>query len=136
MPSRIENVADASISTATIIAVVDDDFRILESLESLLESAGYTAVTFPSGMEFLQSGTVQTARCLVTDIRMPNIDGLELYRRVKRQRPELPVIYMTAHYDADSERRALEDGAAGFLRKSFSGREFLGAVRQALDGPR
>jgi len=67
---------------------------------------------------------------------MPNIDGLELYRRVKRRRPELPVIYMTAHYDADSERLALEDGAAGFLRKSFSGREFLGAIRQALDGPR
>ena len=136
MPSRIENVADASISTATIIAVVDDDFRILESLESLLESAGYTAAMFPSGMAFLQSGTVQTASCLVTDIRMPNIDGLELYRRVKRRRPELPVIYMTAHYDADSERLALEDGAAGFLRKSFSGREFLGAIRQALDGPR
>jgi FixJ family two-component response regulator len=118
---------------ASFIAVVDDDFRILESLESLLEAAGYTAAVFLSGETFLQSNALAEASCLVTDIRMPKIDGLELQGRVKLQRPELPVIFMTAHFDDAVERRAIEAGAAGFLRKTFSGVEFLSAVRHALD---
>jgi FixJ family two-component response regulator len=118
---------------ASFIAVVDDDFRILESLESLLEAAGYTAAVFLSGETFLQSNALAEASCLVTDIRMPKIDGLELQWRVKSQRPELPVIFMTAHFDDAVERRAIEAGAAGFLRKTFSGAEFLRAVRHALD---
>jgi FixJ family two-component response regulator len=128
-------VIDAKSPGASFIAVVDDDFRILESLESLLESAGYTAAIFPSGEAFLQSQALTAASCLVTDIRMPNIDGLELHRRVKRQRPELPVIFMTAHFDDEVKRRAVEEGAAGFLRKSFSGSEFLRAIKHALGEP-
>jgi FixJ family two-component response regulator len=135
-PPRIESVVEANSARASLVAVVDDDFRILESLESLLESAGYGVAVFGSGEAFLQSNAVTTAKCLVTDIRMPNIDGLELQRRIKRQRPELPVILMTAHYDDDEfERRVLEDGAAGFLRKTFNGSEFLRAVRRALGEP-
>ena len=115
-----------------VIAVVDDDFRILESLESLLESSGYTAAVFSSGEAFLQSEVIITATCLVTDVRMPNVDGLELQRRVKRQRPELPVIFMTAHNDEQVEKRAVEQGACGFLHKSFSAADFLGAIKCAL----
>jgi FixJ family two-component response regulator len=117
---------------ARFIAVVDDDYRILESLENLLESAGYDAAVFSSAESFLESSALAEAHCLITDVRMPEIDGLELQRRVKRQRPELPVIFMTAHNDTQVERRAGEQGAAGFLRKSFTGTEFLQAVRQAL----
>ena len=132
---RIESVVETSSAKASFIAVVDDDFRILESLERLLESAGYNVAVFSSGEAFLQSKAVTAANCLVTDIRMPNVDGLELQRRVKRQRPELPIIFMTAHFDDDIERRVVKDGAAGFLRKSFSGSEFLQAIRHALGEP-
>lgn len=129
-------MVETNSAEASLIAVVDDDFRILESLESLLESAGYNVAVFSSGEAFLQSRAVTAANCLVTDIRMPNVDGLELQRRVKRQRPELPIIFMTAHYDDDEmERRVVEDGAVGFLRKSFSGSEFLRAIRRALGKP-
>lgn len=129
---KIDSVVKAKRPTASFIAVVDDDFRILESLESLLESAGYTVAVFPSGESFLQSKALADASCLVTDIRMPNVDGMELQRRIKCQRPELPVILMTAHFDDEVERRAVEAGAAGFLRKSFTGSEFLRAIRHAL----
>ena len=122
-------------AAASVIAIVDDDFRILESLENLLESAGYAVSIFPSGEAFLQSQAVTKVSCLVTDIRMPNVDGLELHRRVKQRRPDLPVILMTAHFDEGVERRALEAGAAGFLRKSFSGSEFLRTIRHALAEP-
>ena len=129
-------MVEANSGNTSFIAVVDDDFRILESLESLLESAGYNVAVFSSGDAFLQSRAATAANCLVTDIRMPNVDGLELQRRVKRQRPELPIIFMTAHYDDDEiERRVVEEGAAGFLRKSFSGSEFLQAIRHALGEP-
>jgi FixJ family two-component response regulator len=129
-------VVATNSAKASYVAVVDDDFRILESLESLLETAGYNVAVFSSGEAFLQSKAVTTANCLVTDIRMPNVDGLELQRRLKRQRPELPIIFMTAHHDDDEiERRVVEDGAAGFLRKAFSGSEFLRAIRHALGEP-
>jgi FixJ family two-component response regulator len=134
-PPRIEIVVETYSAAASFIAVVDDDFRILESLESLLESAGYKVAVFNSGEAFLQSKAVIGANCLVTDIRMPNIDGLELQRRVKRQRPELPIIFMTAHHDEQVEQRVIRRGAAGFLRKSFSASEFLRAISRALGEP-
>ena len=118
-----------------LIAVVDDDFRVLESLESLLESTGYTPVVFDSGEAFLESKALAAANCLVTDIRMPNIDGVELQRRLKRERPELPIIFMTAHHDEEVEDRVVQRGAAGFLHKSFSASEFLQAIRRALNEP-
>jgi FixJ family two-component response regulator len=115
-----------------LIAIVDDDFRVLKSLESLLESMGYMAAVFASSEAFLQSKALTAASCLITDIRMPNIDGLELQRRLKRQRPELPIIFMTAHYDEEVERSVVQRGAAGFLRKSFSASELSQAIRRAL----
>ncbi|HTV54799.1 MAG TPA: response regulator, partial [Terriglobia bacterium] len=125
-------MVEATSAIAGFIAVVDDDIRVLESLESLLESAGYEVAVFSSGDSFLRSEAVSTVNCVVTDIRMPNIGGLELQRRLKRQRPELPIIFITAHHDERDEQRAVEEGAAGFLRKSFSALEFLGALRRAL----
>jgi FixJ family two-component response regulator len=126
------SVMTAEGASGSLVVVVDDDYRILESLESLLESAGYTAAVFPSGEALLQSKAVAAASCLVTDVRMPNVDGLELQRRIKRQRPELPIIFMTAHHDDEVERRAIEAGAVGFLRKTFSPSDFLRAIRRAL----
>jgi FixJ family two-component response regulator len=120
---------------AGLIAVVDDDFRVLQSLESLLEATGYRAAVFDSGEAFLESNAVSAASCLVTDIRMPLIDGLELQRRLKRLRPELPIIFMTAHHDEQVEQHVMRRGAAGFLHKSFGASEFLRAIGRALGDP-
>jgi len=115
-----------------IVAAVDDDFRVRESIVSLVESAGYTPMVFSSAEEFLESGTLGSAGCMITDVRMPGIDGLELQRRVRLQRPELAVILISAHHDEATRRRALDEGAAGFLYKPFDAAELLGKIELAL----
>src|SRR5579872_1727390 len=94
-----------------IVAAVDDDFRIRESMASLLESAGYAPVVFSSAEAFLESGTLAAATCVITDVRMPGMDGIELQRRIRRERPALPVILISAHYDAEVRRTAIDEGA-------------------------
>jgi FixJ family two-component response regulator len=115
-----------------LIAVVDDDPRVRESLESLIESAGFTARVFARGEDFLQRGHLAETGCLITDVRMPGMDGLDLQRRVRLTRPELPIIFITAHHDDEVERRALSEGAACFIRKPFDAGELLRATRVAL----
>jgi len=118
-----------------IVAAVDDDFRVRESLASLVESAGYTPLVYSSAEEFLQSGTLAATGCMITDVRMPGMDGLELQRRVRLERPELPVILISAHYDEAIRQRALDQGAAGFLSKPFDVAELLGKLELALNKP-
>ncbi|MGA3237388.1 MAG: response regulator [Bryobacteraceae bacterium] len=115
---------------------MDDDYRVRESIESLVASAGHTVLVFASAEEFLQSGAPESAICLITDVKMPGIDGLELQRRVRLQYPRLPVILITAHYDADIRQRALSQGAAGFLHKPFDAADLLGAIELALKAPK
>ena len=114
------------------VVAVDDDFRVRESIESLVESAGYAPLMFSSAEEFLQSGTLVGARCLITDVRMPGINGIELQRRIRSQRPDLPVIFISAHNDDDTRQRAFDEGAASFLYKPFDAAELLEAIRVAL----
>ena len=116
-----------------IVAAVDDDFRVRESIASLVESAGYTPMVYSSAEEFLQSGTLAAAGCMITDVRMPGMDGLELQRRVRLERPELAVILISAHYDEATRQRALAQGAAGFLSKPFDVAELLGTIELALN---
>ena len=116
-----------------IVAAVDDDFRVRESIASLVESAGYTPLVYSSGEEFLQSGTLAATGCMITDVRMPGMDGLELQRRVRLERPELAVILISAHYDEATRQRALAQGAAGFLSKPFDVTELLGTIELALN---
>jgi FixJ family two-component response regulator len=115
-----------------VVVGVDDDFRVRESIESLLESAGYATRVFASAEEFLQSGTLAAATCLVTDVRMREMDGIELQRRIRLEHPKLPVIFISAHHDEKTRRRALEDGAVGFLYKPFDGVDLLEAIKVAL----
>jgi FixJ family two-component response regulator len=115
-----------------IVAVIDDDRRIRESLESLIESAGLKARVFSLAEEFLQGEILAETRCLITDVRMPKMDGLELQRRVRLVRPELPVIFITGHHEDEVERLAIAQGAAFFLRKPFDAGELLRATRLAL----
>ena len=119
-----------------IVAGVDDDFRVRESIESLVESAGYAVLVFSSAEEFLQSGVLAGTICLVTDVRMPGMDGIELQRRVRLERPELPVIFISAHYDEELRRRAFDGGAVAFLYKPFDATELLGAIEGALNKSR
>jgi FixJ family two-component response regulator len=115
-----------------VVVGVDDDFRVRESIESLLESAGYATRVFASAEEFLQSGTLAAATCLITDVRMREMDGIELQRRIRLDRPKLPVIFISAHHDEKTRRRALDDGAVGFLYKPFDGVDLLEAIKVAL----
>jgi FixJ family two-component response regulator len=114
------------------VVAVDDDFRVRESIESLVESAGYAPLMFSSAEEFLQSGTLVGAMCLITDVRMPGMNGIELQRRIRIERPDLPVIFISAHNDDETRQRAFDEGAASFLYKPFDAGELLEAIRLAL----
>jgi len=131
----VEDSSSNAGSARHIVAAVDDDFRVRESIESLVESAGHIPLVFASAEEFLHSGAPESAICLITDVRMPGIDGLELQRRVKLKYPRLPVIFMTAHYDNEIRQRALSQGAVGFLYKPFDAADLLGAIDFALSMP-
>src|SRR5262245_61303879 len=118
--------------TVTIVVGVDDDIRIREAIESLVESAGFASFVFASAEEFLQSGKALAACCLITDVRMPGIDGLELQRRIRADRPQFPVIFISGHHDDEVRRKALEGGAFAFMYKPFDPRDLLAAVNQAI----
>ena len=115
-----------------IVALVDDDARVRESLEHLLYSAGVETRSFPSAEEALEPGGLDSVCCLITDVRMPGIDGCELQRRVVAMLPALPVIFVTAHYDDVVRRKALAQGAFAFLFKPIDGEEFLETVDGAM----
>lgn len=111
--------------SAAVIAAVDDDRRVLQSVQSVLESAGYEALVFESAEAFLRSGALPRVACVIADVRLPGMDGTELQRRIRREHPQMPVILITAHDDLDVHRRAVRDGAAAFLVKPFNGEDLL-----------
>lgn len=115
-----------------IVVGVDDDIRIREAIESLVESAGFTSLVFPSAEEFLRSGKLLETSCLITDVRMAGMDGLELQRRVKLDRPQLPVIFISGHHDDEIRHLALLGGAFSFMYKPFDPGDLLGAVTRAV----
>lgn len=117
-----------------IVAAVDDDFRVRESMASLLESAGFAPMVFSSAEEFLQSGTLPTAMCVITDIRMPGMDGIQLQRRIKLERPTLPVILISARRDDEVRKTAIAGGALDVLYKPFDGADLLALIQSALTG--
>ena len=115
-----------------LISVVDDDESIRDSTKTLLRSAGYDVATFPSGESFLESEVLPETRCLILDIRMPGMSGLELQRRVKLSASGVPVIFVTAHNDQGNRKLAMDGGASGLFQKPFSAHAFLTAVHMAL----
>ena len=125
-----------NVTSKPIVAVVDDDPRIRESLESLLESAGLEARLFPLAEDFLNGEVLANTDCLITDVRMPRMDGLELQHRLKSKHPELPVIFITAHHEDRIEQRAFAQGAAFFVRKPFDAAELLRAIKLTLSESR
>ena len=114
------------------ISVVDDDESVREALRGLLRSVGFQAELFASAEEFLRSGRLPDTTCLILDVRMPGMSGVELQERLIATSSAVPVIFMTAHGDEDARARALERGAVDFLRKPFSDEVLLGAIARAL----
>ena len=121
-----------STSNVPLISVVDDDRSIVEAIVSLLESVGYAAAGFVSAQDFLNSPQLRRTACLILDVRMPGIGGLELQRRLAAENIHTPVIFITAHGDQELSAEALTTGATALLRKPFSQESFLGALRSAL----
>ena len=115
-----------------IVAAVDDDFRVRESITSLLESAGFAPVVFSSAEEFLGSGTLAAATRVITDVWMPGMDGIELQRRIRLERPALPVILISAQHSAELRQTAIDEGAFDFLYKPFDAEGLLGIIQAAL----
>jgi FixJ family two-component response regulator len=115
------------------VVVVDDDAKMRESLKSLLESVDYGVVAYGSAEETLESLRLVDASCLITDIRMPGMHGLDLQRRLKRDFPRLPVILITGNYDEGLETRAIADGAISLFYKPFDPDDLVRTVRTAID---
>jgi two-component system response regulator FixJ len=115
-----------------MVHIVDDDEAMRDSLQFLLESAGLTARTYDSAVSFLEALPTLEPGCLLTDVRMPQINGLEMVRRVKAAGVDLPVIVMTGHADLALAIEAMRAGVVDFLEKPFEDEALLSALRSAL----
>jgi FixJ family two-component response regulator len=119
--------------TSRLIAIIDDDEAMQDSLRDLMEAAGLPARSFGSAEEFLESDLHTRAACLVVDVRMPKMSGLQLQARLKEEDCKIPIIFITAHGDASIRVRAMREGAAEFLAKPFDHHLLLKRVRAAVD---
>lgn len=115
-----------------LVTIVDDDVSVRRSTRRLLRSAGFRAEAFASAEEFLSSGLAKETDCLILDLRMPAMNGLQLQRQLADASNPIPIIFLSAHASADDERRALQAGAIQFLQKPASKEVLLIAIRKAL----
>jgi len=122
--------------TKPIVFVVDDDISVRESLELLIANAGWQPEIFPSAQEFLHCPRSSVPNCLVLDLSLPGLNGLELQRRIAAERTDMPIIFITGHGDVPSTVQAMKAGATEFLTKPFSEDALLSAIRQALERSR
>jgi FixJ family two-component response regulator len=116
-----------------LVAIVDDDDAVRDSLHGLLRSAGLCSQTYESAEAFLGSGHQRETGCLITDIRMPGMSGLQLQARLNAECCRIPTIFITAHGDEEMRFRALRAGAVEFLLKPFDDEALVESVRAALD---
>jgi FixJ family two-component response regulator len=116
-----------------LIAIVDDDDSVRGTLQELLRSAGFSSRAFESAEAFLGSGHQQEAACLITDIRMPGMSGLELQAKLNAERCRIPTIFITAHGDEEMRFQALREGAVEFLPKPFDDEVLIETIRAALN---
>jgi FixJ family two-component response regulator len=119
-----------------IVFIVDDDLSVRRSTERLIRSAGFKVLTFTSAREFLASPRPEGPACLVLDVRMPGLSGMELQRELTQSGIHIPIIFITGHGDIPMSVRAMKAGAVEFLTKPFRSRSLLDAVRAALERDR
>jgi FixJ family two-component response regulator len=123
-----------STSKRSLLSVIDDDEMLRESLPELLREFGFAARAFSSGQEFLSSNYVDETRCLILDVAMPEMSGLDLQQALKRRGQAIPIIFISGQKDEDIRKQAFRQGAVKFLYKPFSDSDLLDAVNAALDG--
>ena len=116
-----------------LIAIVDDDKSVQSALQDLVEADGFSARTFGSAEEFLESGLQRKVACLITDIRMPGMSGLDLQAKLKADGQKTPIIFITAHGDARVRIQAMRAGAVEFLMKPFDDQVLLSRLHAALE---
>ena len=120
-------------SVAPIVFVVDDDISVRESLELLIRSVGWRAEAFASAQEFLARPRVLVPSCLVLDVSLPGLNGLDLQKRVAVERTDMPIIFITGHGNVPMTVQAMKAGAVEFLTKPFGDDVLLSAIRDALE---
>jgi two-component system response regulator FixJ len=124
------------MSDANLVHIIDDDEAVRDSLSFLLRSAGFNPVTHPSATQFLEGLSGDVDGCVITDVRMPDMSGLDLLKRLRATSCTAPVIVMTGHGDIQLAVEAMKAGALDFLEKPFDDERFLAAVTSALEARR
>jgi FixJ family two-component response regulator len=115
-----------------LISIVDDDEALRNSLDDLIQSIGFRTRGFPSAEAFLSSKQGRNAACLILDVRMPGMNGLDLQRQIVASNSRIPIIFVTAHADDDARAQAFAAGAVAFLNKPFREEDLLSAIDAAL----
>jgi len=115
-----------------LISIVDDDDSLRNSLDNLIRSVGFHAIGFSSAEAFLSSNQAHDTACLILDMRLPGMNGLELQRQIVAANWRIPIIFITSHADGDAEARALEAGAVDYLYKPFREKQLLNAIDAAM----
>ncbi|HLZ84343.1 MAG TPA: response regulator [Caulobacteraceae bacterium] len=131
--SQPSPIVPTPIAPLPIVFVVDDDISVRESLEALIRTEGWSAETFASAQAFLARPRVPAPSCLVLDVSLPDLGGLELQQRIAGDRVAMPIIFITGYGDIPMSVRAMKAGAVEFLTKPFDEDALLGAIRHALD---
>jgi len=131
--SDVEPGATLPLSRQPLVFVVDDDVSVRESLELLITYAGWRCETFTSAAQFLERPRVAVPSCLVLDVNLPDLSGLDLQQRVASDRGDMPIIFITGYGDVPMTVKAMKAGAVEFLTKPFSDDVLLGAIESAID---
>jgi FixJ family two-component response regulator len=125
-----------TMSCASTVFIIDDDADLRASIQDLLESVGLRSESFGTAEEFLSSERPDAPSCLVLDVRLPGVNGLDFQRRLADTGIQIPIIFVTGHGDIPMTVKAMKSGAVEFLTKPFQDRDLLGAIRQALERDR
>jgi FixJ family two-component response regulator len=132
IPAYVCRMRGNSRAEVPLIGIVDDDAAVGESISSLVRSAGFRAAVYSSAEAFLGSDHLGKAECLILDVRMPGISGLELQQRLAEIACRTPIIFATAYIDDNERRKALDQGAVAFLHKPFGDEALFAAMRLAF----
>ena len=122
------------MSKPAVISIIDDDLMVRESTADLIISLGYQALTFDSGEQFLASGCLKDTACIITDLHMPGLNGLDLQNRLLAEGHRTPIIFITAYPKEAARSRALTAGAVAFLSKPFEESALISSLETALEG--
>jgi FixJ family two-component response regulator len=118
--------------TSPVVFIVDDDESVRRALERLMRSAGFDVRAFASAKEFLDQDCQDVPGCLILDVRMPGMNGLELQEKLRTGGSHIPIVFITAHYDASTREQAMKAGAVEFIQKPFNDEVLLKAVDSGL----